>query len=167
MSARPGPKIRLEPMSEEEFQESLQRSISLHAADYVRRGLWTEEEAVATMTKEFGRLFPQGHGTPDRYFAWVVDAARDQRVGETWYLAEERGGKVRFWVDWIWIEPEHRRRGYATATFRRLEDEARRFGADRMGLTVWSDNPGAIALYAKLGYTTTTMWMTKPLDQNR
>lgn len=152
-------------MSEDEFQESLRRSITLHAADYVRRGLWTEAESLATMAKEFGRLFPQGRQTPDRYFARVVDATRDRQVGETWYLSEERGGKVRFWVDWIWIEPEYRRRGYATATFRQLEEEARRFGADRIGLSVWSDNPGAVALYTKLGYATTTQSMMKLLDE--
>ena len=150
-------------MDEPEFQQSLQRSISRHAADYVRRGLWTEAESLAAMAREFGRMFPQGRHTPDRYFARLVDAARDQRVGETWYLAEHRGGKVRFWVDWIWIEPEYRRQGYATAAFRQLEDEARRLGADRIGLSVWSDNPGAVALYTQLGYSTTTMSMMKLL----
>ena len=164
MSARPEPMIRLEPMSESDFRESLRRSIPLHAADYVRRGLWTEEASLAAMEKEFAQLLPDGRHTRDRHFAKVIDSESGHPVGETWYLVQERGGKVRFWVDWIFIEPGYRRQGYATAAFRRLEDEARRQGADRIGLTVWSDNPGAVALYAKLGYTPATMWMMKLLE---
>jgi len=165
MNPRPSVTVLLEPMSEDDFQMSLRRSVPRHAADYVRRGLWTEGASLETMEKEFAQLLPNGRETPNRHFANVIDSERGRRVGETWYLAQERGGKVRFWIDWIWIEPEYRRKGYATATLRRLEDEARHVGADRVGLSVWFDNPGAIELYSKLGYEPTNMWMMKPLDR--
>jgi len=151
-------------MSEVAFQESFRRSVTGHAADYVRRGLWAAEGAEEAMAKEFNRLYPRGRETPDRYFATVIDVESRQSVGETWYLADHHGGKVRFWIDWIWIEPEHRRQGFATAVFTRLEEEARRLGADRVGLTVWCDNPGAIDLYRKLGYTTSNMSMMKTVN---
>jgi ribosomal protein S18 acetylase RimI-like enzyme len=85
-------------------------------------------------------------------------------VGEVWYTAANEGGRMQFWVEWIWIEPEHRRRGYALQAFLLLEEEARRLGAPRCGLDVWVDNPAAIALYKKLGYVSVSMSMVKALD---
>jgi GNAT superfamily N-acetyltransferase len=167
MSARTSVEVRLEPMSEADFRESVRRSISRHAADYVRRGLWSEKASLEAMEKEFARLLPNGRETPDRCFANVVDSGSGRRVGETWYTAQEQGGRIRFWVDWIWIDSEHRRKGYATATLLRLEGEALKRGADRIGLSVWFDNPDAIALYSKLGYAPASMWMLKLLDSTR
>ena len=163
MSARALVTVRLEPMSEEDFQESRRRSVPRHAADYVRRGLWAETGSLEASEKEFAQLLPNGRETPNRHFANVVDVKAGERVGETWYLVQESGGKLRFWIDWIWIEEEHRRKGFATATLLRLEEEARQLGADRVGLSVWFDNPGAIALYSKLGYAPASMWMMKSL----
>jgi len=163
MSAPTTVSVRLEPMNEAEFQESIRRSIQRHASDYVRRGLFSEEAALPTWERELAQMFPDGRVTPEHFFAIVVDGRTGERVGETWYLAQEKGGKIRFWVDWIGIDPKHRRKGYATATLFLLEQEARKRGADRIGLGVWFDNPGAFALYAKLGYVTTNMWMMKSL----
>lgn len=165
MSARASKSIRLDPMSEADFRDSTQRSISRHAADYVRRGLWAEEGSLEVSEKMFAELLPQGRETPNRHFANVVDRETGQRVGETWYLVQPQAGKVRFWIDWIWVDPDHRRKGYAMATLLVLEEEARRRGAERVGLSVWFDNPGAIALYQKLGYAPASMWMMKSLDR--
>ena len=46
---------------------------------------------------------------------------------------------------------------------RTLEEKARDLGADRIGLTVWSDNPDALRLYSKLGYASANVNMTKQL----
>ncbi len=85
-------------------------------------------------------------------------------MGETWYTAKEEGGKVQFWVQWLGIDPPYRRRGYATEALGWLEREARKLGSDRLLLTVWMDNPGAIALYSALGYTANNMNMVKRLS---
>ncbi len=107
---------------------------------------------------------PNGRETPHHNLSNAVDDAIGARVGEAWYTVQERAGKTQFWIDWVWIEPKHRRQGYATQILRRMEEEARRAGADRIGLSVWTDNPGAMALYSKLGYTTVHMRMSKPLS---
>jgi ribosomal protein S18 acetylase RimI-like enzyme len=157
--------IRLEPMDETDFREFVQRTIPRYAARKVERGLWKEEGALETSRADYARLLPQGRETPDHHFCNLRDAASGTRVGEVWYTAPVRGGKVQFWIEWIWVEPEHRRRGYATQALDRLEEEARRLGAERTGLNVWMDNPGAVALYSKLGYTTANMAMTKSLNR--
>jgi ribosomal protein S18 acetylase RimI-like enzyme len=155
--------LRLEPMTEEEFQESLARSIARHASDRARRGLWSEAGALEASRAEYDELLPQGRATPSRHFCTLIDNGTGGRVGETWYTVEERGGKVRFWIEWLWIDPAHRRRGHATEALRRLEAEARTLGADRTGLNVWTDNPGAMELYRKLGYTPASLQMMKPI----
>ncbi len=155
--------IRLEPMSEAEFQASRDRAIPRHAADQIRRGLWREEEAAEASRAEFTELLPQGRETPDYHFSSIVDEESGSHVGETRYSVRAKGGKTQVWIDWIWIDPQFRRRGFATQAFRRFEEEARKLGADRIGLHVFADNDGAIVLYSKLGYRTTNLRMAKLL----
>ena len=111
--------------------------------------------------------FPQGRATPGYRFCHIVDDASGVRVGETWYQVGRRVGTTFAWIDWIWVEPEHRRHGYAQAAFRLIEAEAARAGADRIGLFVYEDNPGARALYDRLGYRPTSHRMEKPLAPAR
>ena len=158
------PRVRLEPMSEEDLSESVKRSVSRYAAELVKRGISSEEGSLEFSRHDFDQFLPQGLKTPNHHLFNVIDASSNARVGETWYTVQERGGKIQFWIDWIWIEPPHRRHGFATAALRHLEDEARKLGADRTGLSVWMDNPGAVALYTNLGYVTSMMRMSKRLD---
>ncbi len=159
------PAVRLEPMTELDFQESVKRAIPRHAAEQVRRGFWTEAEATDASRAEMAQLLPQGRATPHYHFCNIVDARDGSEVGETWYNVQVKGGKAQFWIDWIWIEPQLRRRGYASQVFRHFETEAAEQGADRIGLHVLADNDSALALYSKLGYVTSNMRMTKLLDR--
>ena len=155
--------VRLVPMTEAEFRESFERGVARHATDFVRRGVWLKEKATEAARNELSRYLPQGRETPHHHFAKVIDEGNGKQVGETWYHAYEEGGKVRFWVDWLWTDPQQRRRGYATAILQHLSHEAAKMGADRIGLYVFTDNPNAMALYTKLGFTTMVMGMTKPV----
>lgn len=155
--------IQLQPMTEEEFRQAMERAVPRHAANCVRRGQWTPELALEASRKEIAARHPDGVRTAHQTFLTVVDDSVPGRVGETWYVSELQGGKVRFWVDWIWIDPPYRRRGYASQVLELLAEEAVRHGADRIGLYVFADNPGAMALYAKLGFQTQSMGMVKEL----
>jgi len=156
--------VRLEPMTEEEFRSALERAVPRNAERRVRRGEWDPSEAIAASRRDFTQLLPQGRATPGFHFCFIVDEADGRRVGETWYQLDRKVGKWFAWIDWIWIEPEHRRRGFARAAFDRIEADARRAGADRIGLFVHADNPGARALYERLGYAPSAFRMEKPLS---
>jgi GNAT superfamily N-acetyltransferase len=52
----------------------------------------------------------------------------------------------------VWVAPERRREGVATALTAAAEAEATRQGADRISLSVGHENAEARALYEKLGY---------------
>jgi ribosomal protein S18 acetylase RimI-like enzyme len=164
--------IRLDPMDEAEFRASLERAIPRHADLQVRLGFWKVRDALAASQSEFAQLLPKGRDTPDYTFRHIVELSTQSRVGETWTIVRSRGGKVQFWIDWIWIDPSARRRGYATEVFRSLEREALRSGADRIGLNVRYDNAEAMSLYTKLGYRPTHLRMSKvltlpPADEGR
>lgn len=150
-------------MDEASFQESLKRVIPRLAELQVKRGLWTEKSALEASRSVYTGFLPQGLATPHNRLFNVVEDSTNARVGEAWYRTEELGGKLDFTIEWIWIEPRHRRRGYATEALLQLEEEARRLGAERTKLYVWRDNPDAAALYTKLGYAADGSIMRKPL----
>jgi len=56
-------------------------------------------------------------------------------------------------------------RALATAAFAALEGEARARGLAGIGLHVFGHNPGARALYEKLGYETTNLHMFKKVPR--
>jgi ribosomal protein S18 acetylase RimI-like enzyme len=151
-------------MTAAEFAEFLERSIARKSAKWVERGIWAAEDAVETCRRDYAEFLPQGSATPHHRFCWLVAGSSEDRVGEVWYMTPPQGGKVQFWVNWLAVDPEHRRHGYATEALRLLEEEARRLGADRALLTVWADNPGAMALYAKLGYVPSNLNLVKRLS---
>ncbi len=118
---------------------------------------------METSRKEYAELFPQGRGTPGHHVFDIVENAGSLIVGELWYSCRPGGGKLRFIIEWIQIDPAYRRRGYATEVFRMVEADACTLGADRVELHVWMDNPGAYALYTRLGFTTHVVSMSKPV----
>jgi len=156
--------IQLAPMTEAEFASFLERAIPRRAARYVDRGVWKEAAAIEASREFYSRTWPQGRATPHHHFCHILAGPERTRVGELWYTAECEGGLVQFWIEWIWIEPEYRRQGFATEGLRLVEEEARKLGAPRVGLYVWLDNPAALDLYKKLGYSAVSLSMGKSLD---
>ncbi len=153
--------VRLQPMEEADFERYLARAIPRRAERFAARGIWTAEASLEASRQAYARQLPEGLGTPGQRFCHIVDETKQLRVGETWYSSTVEGGQVHFWVQWIWVEPEHRRRGYATAALQRLEEEASRLGAPRIVLEVWADNPDAMALYRKLGFVPAHLTLVK------
>jgi GNAT superfamily N-acetyltransferase len=156
-------RVRLVPMSEAEFRASRDRSIERHAEEHVHAGVWTSKHAQRESRREFAQLLPKGRRTPSYRFCRVLDASTGTPVGETWFSVRMKGGRVQFWVDWIWIRPSSRRKGYGSDLLRLLEEMARARGADRIGLHVLAGNTRAIALYSKVGYQMTSHRMAKRL----
>lgn len=62
------------------------------------------------------------------------------------------------------VKPEFRRQGDAKASFDALEPLVRELGLTRIGLHVFGHNPGARALYRKLGYSVTSVNMRRHPD---
>lgn len=159
-------RIRFEPMTAAEFEASVRAGIARRAEEQAEHGIWSHADAAEASRAEFAQLLPQGRDTPHYRFCTVIDTALGERVGECWYSVEAKGGKVQFWLHWVWIDPQHRRRGLARSVLLMLEKEALARGADRLGLYVAADNVGAFALYSQLGYRVTNMRMAKRVAAN-
>lgn len=151
--------IYFEPMSDAAFAAFLGQAIAAYAAEHVRGGRWTAEEAPAEARAEYHRLLPQGMQTPDHYLRQIVDDESGERVGLIWYWHDRRRDRL-FLYD-VEIDKDHRRRGYAAQALRKLEDEARSLGAEHIGLHVFGHNLAARQLYEKLGYEITNINMRK------
>src|SRR5271156_5131553 len=133
-------------MTEGEFRDSLARAIARDAADSVDLGVWAKSEAEKASLANYARELPEGMNTPGFCFRNIVDAASGERLGETWFSTHSKGGKAQFWLNWIWTEPAHRRRGIATQALRLLSEAALKAGADQIGLYVLAKNQAALAL---------------------
>jgi GNAT superfamily N-acetyltransferase len=103
------------------------------------------------------RLLAQGRGSMAQAIAWV--AAEPVGRGmvlfpehEEYSTSAEREGSAQ--VRDVFVVPERRRAGVATALMAWLEDAARAAGMDRIGLSVSLDDGAAPAraLYERLGY---------------
>jgi len=67
----------------------------------------------------------------------------------------------------LYVAPEHRRKGIATALMQLAEAWARQRGDRQIALQVFQVNKTAFELYQALGYKTQSLWMVKPLNQKK
>ncbi|MFI5091199.1 MAG: GNAT family N-acetyltransferase [Terriglobales bacterium] len=155
-------KIELVPMTAQEFEAWLPGEIAGYAAEHVRTGRWSEEEAVGLSRDEHTRLLPQGLATPDHRLWNIVPAGSEEAVGMLWIQVMQKPMPSVFVYN-IEIYPQFRRRGYAEQAMLKLEEEARRLGLEGIRLHVFGHNTAARPLYEKLGYVPTNIQMLKRL----
>jgi ribosomal protein S18 acetylase RimI-like enzyme len=108
---------------------------------------------------------PQGLVTPDNYLYEVKASESGPTVGVLWFAIEEKNGLRNAYVYDIEIYTPHRRQGHALQAFVLLEPIVAALGLDRIGLHVFRHNPGAQAMYEKLGYEVTGINMQKRLGK--
>lgn len=150
----------IRPMTESEFVAWRDETIPAYAEDKVASGQWSRADAADLSRKEFEELLPRGIETPDNHLFTIVDDD-GQAVGTLWFAIQARSGAKIAYVYDVVVAPEHRRRGHAQRAFKALEDEARTRQLSGIALHVFGHNPGAQALYAKLGFHPTNISMFK------
>lgn len=116
------------------------------------------QHLAKTVDRHFSRQTPlwwveTGNTTPQEIACLWLGNAIDQHQGD-------RHGYVLA----LYVVPEHRRRGIATALLQHAQDWAQARGDRQIGLQVFAENEAAIALYRKLGYQTHSLWLNKPLS---
>ncbi len=156
--------LHLRPMDADAFTRFLARAVPEYAAEKVRNGQWSPDEAQARSEREFQDLLPQGPDTPDNVLYTLHDPQEGADVGVLWYALQRAATTTAFIYEVEVFEP-FRRRGYATQAFTLLEADAAARGATRIGLHVFGHNTAARALYEKLGYHATNINMRKELRQ--
>ena len=154
---------QLRPMAETEFAPFCERLNREYAADQVEAGKWPADDALRLSDESTRALLPLGVETADQYLRTIVDDS-GAAVGSLWYaVRRDRGQTEAFLYEFLIFEP-FRRRGYGEAALKRYHAEVKSMGIDRVGLHVFGHNPGAQALYQKVGYQTVDIVMRKQLD---
>ena len=154
--------IRLQKMTERDFEEYLSKSIISYAAEKKKGEGLTDEEAHRVASDSFKNLLPQGLATPKHSLNLIVQSEGNLKIGILWYaqMGIESESKRAFIYD-IEIDQAYRGRGLSKTVFTLLESELKLLGINSIRLHVFEHNQIAIALYEKLGFCTTNRNMVK------
>lgn len=149
-------------MTEAEFEVLKTRLVREYAADHVRAGNWTAEEAQARAADQTGELLPQGLRTPG--VSWLVaETDAGKPIGHVWIGRRPQGDATSAWIYSIEIDPDERAQGYGRALLAAAETEAARLGFTSLGLNVFGPNTIARNLYESSGYEVASLQMRKEL----
>jgi ribosomal protein S18 acetylase RimI-like enzyme len=150
-------------MSPERYRTFREAAIAAYAEDNVAAGRWLRDTALQQSRASFDDLLPQGLATPDNYLFEIRATPAGPTVGSIWFAVETRNCVRSAHVYDVEIDAASRRQGHALRAFEALEPMIRALGISSVGLHVFGHNPGAQALYARLGYNVTGVNMVKHL----
>ncbi len=155
--------VRLTPMTATDFQAYLEQDIERYAQERVRVGDWLASEALQKSREEHQQLLPDGLATKKHYLFSIEDEALGSQVGVIWFaLYDQQLQPLAFIYDFL-IYEEFRQRGYGKQTMLALEAKVKELGVDKIALQVFAHNRIAQALYEKVGFETTSLYMVKKL----
>ena len=149
-------------MSTDEFRRYLEPAIRGYARAHQRAGL-SARRAIAHAKREYAELLPKGVESPRHFLYSILHEGKS--VGMTWFELQRKAGKRKAFIFDFQIKPSARGKGFGRRALRALEREAKRVGAQRVGLHVFGYNLRARALYETSGYRYTSMHMSKSLRQ--
>ena len=155
----------LAPMRPEAYDAYLEQAIAGYAHDNVAAGRWPQASALERSRADFAQSLPQGLATPDNYLFEIKTDKTGPVVGVIWFAVTEQNGMPVAFVYDVEIKPEWQRQGHAMRAFKALEPLVKELGLSRIGLHVFANNPGAQALYARLGYDVVSLNMAKQLGE--
>jgi len=156
--------IELRPMTQAEYEIYLSRAVAEYAEDKVKAGNWPAEGALERSAKEFEKYLPQGLDSPHNTLCTLVDPASGAGVGMIWYALFPESTRPNWFIFDFSIDPEQRRRGYASQVLTALEERALAEGIQSIELHVFGHNTAARALYDKMGYEITNINMVRKVS---
>ena len=149
--------LELKPMGRERVADYLANAKRSYIEELIRAGR-SPEAAQENADKSMDSAFADGEPIDGNELFDLVDGG--DTVGILWLGPQD---EVTTWVMDIEVEPAHRRKGYGRQAMLLAEQRTRELGLAYLGLNVFGHNPNARALYASLGYETTSEQMRKAL----
>ncbi len=156
--------VQFVAMSQSEFEEYYESAVQDYAQEHVKAGNWLAEEAQQMSEESYRKLLPDGLTTSNQYLFTIEDEKIGEKVGMLWFSVDEQTATPRAFVYDVQIDRNHRRRGYGTQAMEALEEKVRELGLTKILLHVFGHNQAARAMYAKLGYEVTSLYMSKKLS---
>ena len=156
--------ITLIPIEQNDFDVFLEREISDYAQDKIKSGNWLPEQAMEKSRAEFQSLLPGGLATKDQFVFTIFDDETGNKLGAMWFQAKLDEPRRRAFINDFVIEEKFRGQGFGKKAMRALHEKLRDMDMESVGLHVFAHNTTAIALYEKLGYAVTNLYMNKPIS---
>lgn len=153
--------LTLRKMAGGEFAAFRDEAIRAYAAEHMRSGAWSAEQAESLATQETDELLPQGADTSGMLLMLAED--QDQGVVGSVWVALREDGRDEAWIYALEISAALRGRGYGRALLSAVEDELRRRDVGRVSLNVFGANLVARQLYESSGYEVGSLHMQKRL----
>ena len=143
-------RVVVSPMTAERFTSFAAASEAAFAEDLAASGRYSPEDAATESHRQMALELPDGvDSVGQNLFTADVDGTE---VGVLWIGVRTRAGRPHAFILDIEIAEDQRRKGFGRDVMHAAESEARRLGADSIGLHVFGFNTGAIRLYESLGY---------------
>ena len=152
--------ITLEPMSIAAFGTWRTKAIKDFAQDKIDALTWTPEEALEKSRASYQELLPQGLHTPGELL-WTIEHD-GVGIGSLWVHIDKATN--HFFIYDINIQADQQNQGFGQQTLQVLEAEARRRHIAAIDLHVFGGNLRAQHVYTKMGFITTDINMSKPLE---
>lgn len=154
--------VRLVPMTENEFETYMEKTVPEYAAENVRAGYWPEEGALERSRKIYLNLLPEGIKTENNYLFCIQIEETKEKIGTLWMKHE--APRPHGFIFAIVLDEEKRGKGYGKQAMLASEEFAKELDLETIGLHVFAHNPVAMQLYKKLGYEVTSQNMVKRLE---
>jgi ribosomal protein S18 acetylase RimI-like enzyme len=155
--------VRLVPMTESEFVAYLEKSVPEYAAENVRAGYWSAEDALERSRRSYENLLPQGVKTEHNYLFRIQIEETGEKIGILW-MKHETPRPHGFIFD-ISLDEMQRGKGYGKQAMLAIEGVAKGLGIETIGLHVFAHNSAAMLLYQGQGYEVTSQNMVKRLKE--
>jgi ribosomal protein S18 acetylase RimI-like enzyme len=150
VAAAPPPRVRLVPLTEDDYVTFSSASIDTYAEEIFKAGSFaTPALAHADAVRQYAELLPDGLASAGQHLWAAHDGER--RVGLLWIFVEDAWSYI---YD-IEMLAEVRGQGYGSEVLNLGAEEARRLGATHMGLNVFGHNADARRLYERSGFAVT------------
>ncbi len=149
--------MRLVKMTQEEFDVIKGRMIRDYAQDKIKVGHWQEADAIELAKETLDNILRDGVETEHHF---LLDICKDiDKVGFVWFnLFNET-----IYVNNYLIYDEHKGKDYEIEMVGLLEEMADDLRARKVNLHSFGYNEAAIALYQKMGYDITDVYMSKKM----
>ena len=155
--------VTLIPIEQADFEIFLEQEIVEYAQDKVKSGNWLAEEALEKSRAECMRLLPDGPQTKDQFVFAILDEQTHQKLGVLWVQVKlDEPRRSAFIYDFV-IEPQFRGQGFGKQALQALDKKLGEMNVESVSLHVFAHNTTAIALYEKMGYSVTNLYLGKKI----
>ena len=149
--------LKLEKMSEADFDIVKGKMIADYAKDKVRVGHWSESEALELSKEALDQILKDGVFTPNHYLLNAVEGKI--KVGFIWM--NEFNGEI--FVNDTCIFEKYIERDYEVKFIKVIEEKANKLDIKKINIHSYGYNEKNIEVYKKMGYDITDIYLNKGL----